>query len=94
MQKSSPTTILIDYDDTLLPTTYLEENGIRIGSSAAKDEIIKTKLHELDVQIVKFLENCYKWGNPIILTNAEKEWVLMSAKAFLRKQLNLKKLKA
>jgi hypothetical protein len=75
--------ILIDYDDTLLPTTFLEENGITTHSKLEKDSLTYQQLHELDTQVVKFLNLCYKFGNPIILTNAEKGWVLHSSKAFI-----------
>jgi hypothetical protein len=81
MQKNTKTPILIDYDDTLLPTTYLEESGITLNSKI--DSKIKKKLDDLDLQVVQFLNNCYEYGNPIILTNAEKDWVLFSCKKYM-----------
>ena len=75
--------ILIDYDDTLLPTTFLEENGIISYKKIDKDTPIFKKLDELDKEVVKFLNLCYKYGKPVILTNAEIAWVLSSCKIYM-----------
>ncbi len=84
MNEEKPS-ILIDYDDTLLPTTWLEENGITTKSHVEQNTQVAEQLEELDTEVVKFLKNCYKFGNPVILTNAEKGWVLNSSKIFLPK---------
>ena len=49
----SKPTILIDYDDTLLPTTYLEENGISIRDQIEDDSELYSQLKELDREVKK-----------------------------------------
>jgi len=77
--------ILIDYDDTLLPTTFLEESGFSIYSPPRADSSISNDLKTLDDEIVNFFTICRKYGKPVILTNAEKQWVLKSSEVYLPK---------
>ncbi len=81
--------ILIDWDDTLCPTTFLEENGIDLRSKIEKDSELHSQLKELDREVSTFLKKCLEHGNPMILTNAEIGWVKKSCQKFMPLSYNI-----
>lgn len=57
------TLILLDWDDTLFPTTWFEENRKRY-----------IKLKELDTKLSQLFEILCKYGKVIVVTNASMRW--------------------
>jgi hypothetical protein len=66
--------IIIDWDDTLYPTTWMNNNKINL-----RDNIIKEKymlfLKDLDKSISNLLRNINKRGDIYIITNASISWI-------------------
>ena len=93
------TIIIFDWDDTLLPSHFLQINGLRSKSKLPKganarttplNQVEKTKillgLRKLEHIINNLLFTaiqCVGVGNVIIITNAEQGWVEMSCFNFL-----------
>jgi hypothetical protein len=75
--------VFVDYDDTLFPTTYLDDNGILIDHSPRPGSTFFETMNRLDLQVVKFLEEIQEHGELIILTNAEEGWVTQSCEIFM-----------
>ena len=79
--KQHNTIIIFDWDDTLLPTSFLTPGGI------FNEEI---KFSDSDIEKIKKIEECVfllltesiEKGNVYIITNAGKGWVEFSAKRF------------
>ncbi len=65
---------IIDWDDTLFPTTWVNQNKINIQD---QDSIKNYKLYflELDRTLSNFLESFNKIGDIYIVTNANIKWI-------------------
>ena len=73
--------IIFDWDDTLLPTTFLSPGGI-FDEDIDLPEIDNEKLLKLEELASKILTDAVEKGNVYIITNAGKGWVEYSAKRF------------
>ena len=73
--------IIFDWDDTLLPTSFLSPGGIFSPNiKLSKDDTLK--LIELEKIVYKILTNAIQKGDVFIITNAGKGWVEFSASRF------------
>jgi len=72
--------IIFDWDDTLLPTTYLVTLGLRSVTPS-----IISVLKPLDESASKLLEKTADSGKVYIITNAEEGWVQYSSQVFMPK---------
>ena len=70
--------IIFDWDDTLLPTTYL----VTLGLKSVTPSIISV-LKPLDESASKLLEKTADSGTVYIITNAEEGWVQYSSQVFM-----------
>mmetsp|Transcript_8857 Transcript_8857/g.9970 ORF Transcript_8857/g.9970 Transcript_8857/m.9970 type:complete len:334 (+) Transcript_8857:34-1035(+) len=76
--KPHQTLIIFDWDDTILPTSYLCYIGLEKVTPA-----IARKLEMLDRSVVKLLSKAAKVGKVCIVTNAMESWVETSSKMYL-----------
>lgn len=89
---SSKTLIIIDWDDTLFPTTWVHDNNISLLVDINKNKKI---FKELDTAAVNLLYSFSKRGKVVIVTNAAKKWVGMSSvvmpktKEFINDNINV-----
>lgn len=81
--KQNNVLIIFDWDDTLFPTTWLINSGIKLTDEESVRKIT-VYLHELDISISKLLKNTIIAGKVIIITNAGIEWISL-AKRYLPK---------
>ena len=73
--------IIFDWDDTLLPTSFLSPGGIFSPNiKLTKDDTLK--IIELGKIVYKILTNAIQKGDVFIITNAGKGWVEFSASRF------------
>lgn len=75
--------LIFDWDDTLLPSTWLASQGFRLDFPAELPEDIILALSEHDQHVYKVLQKAMTFGNVVIITNAERGWVEMSAARFM-----------
>ena len=73
--------IIFDWDDTLLPTSFLTPGGI-FNEDIRISENDQDKLKEIEVSVLKLLTEAVEKGNVYIITNAGKGWVEYSANKF------------
>jgi len=66
--------IIIDWDDTLFPTSWVNKNNIKFDD---RNTVDKYKLYflELDKTISSFLESLQKISDVYIVTNANINWI-------------------
>ena len=75
--------MILDYDDTLLPTTYLDPADEGDMESLAKKH--RKKLNAVQDQVVALLEKFLNVSKVLIITNAKKGWVEYSSSILLPK---------
>ena len=74
------TVLIFDWDDTLLPTTWLHKTGIIQGGPTSEHITI---LEAISTSVITLLTEAQKYGTVKIVTNAEKGWVESSCRKFL-----------
>lgn len=77
------TVIFIDWDDTLLCSTFLSGRGLQLDSDIAESDAIHRDLKELEICVSQLLHSAKKFGDVHVVTNAEEGWVELSAKKFI-----------
>jgi aspartate carbamoyltransferase regulatory subunit len=80
------TMIIFDWDDTLLPSSFLGHRRCHLDSDFKNipyGNEIRAELDQLDMVVSSLLQLASKYGSVHIITNAEHGWVQMSAAKFL-----------
>jgi FMN phosphatase YigB (HAD superfamily) len=92
-EKKYNSIIIFDWDDTLLPTSFLNSKGTyNAFRQFTKNE--RKRLLELENLVLQLLTLSVKKGDVYIITNADKKWIENSSKIFYPSISNiLKKIK-
>ena len=73
--------IIFDWDDTLLPTSFLTPEGV-FNENINLSDVEKEKILKLEQAVFKLLTEAVEKGNVYIITNAGNGWVEYSANKF------------
>ena len=73
--------VIFDWDDTLLPTTFLTPGGI-FNENISIPQNESEKLKKLEQAVLKLLTEAVEKGSVYIITNAGDGWVEYSSKRF------------
>jgi len=76
------TLFIFDWDDTILPTTWLAMNELRVDMPNPVPESFQTQLDEYAPWAVRTLDEAQKYGTAIIVTNAETGWIELTIEKF------------
>ncbi len=76
------TLIILDWDDTLFPTSWVNRNGIDIVN-INKTSYIKF-FEKIDISLNKLFSNLVGLGDIIVITNALLNWIEISSKILPR----------
>ena len=82
--KTHNSLIIFDWDDTLLPTSYLTKDGA-FNPNMIINEADQKKISKLEKTAYKILEMAISKGDTYIITNAGLDWVEYSAQKFYPK---------
>jgi len=77
------TVIFLDWDDTLLCSSVLSDQGIKLDSDMEHATELVSQLEELSDYVISVLNVAMTYGNVYIVTNGETGWVQLSAQKFL-----------
>jgi hypothetical protein len=77
------TCIIFDWDDTLLSSSWLAQNGLRLDSPDILPAEAVAQLRVLEESVASLMERALACGNVVIITNAETGWVELSCKKFM-----------
>jgi len=77
------TVMIFDWDDTLLPSTWLTLHGMRLDDDTVVPEELEKLLTTLSEQVMRTLESACELGNVLIVTNAETGWIELSGRKFM-----------
>jgi hypothetical protein len=72
------TIFILDWDDTLYPTSWTLDNEIDLTCPKARTKYI-SHFRELDKHLSSALKDMMKLGHILIITNAMPEWVILSS---------------
>jgi len=72
------TITIIDWDDTLFPTTVVSSNMNWIEDLKLMPDKIKSDLQKLSLQIKYLIMAAKTYGDVVIISNATKEWITYS----------------
>ena len=75
---NTTTLIILDWDDTLFPTSWISKNNIEFLSNENKDLLYNKFFYKLDIKLVNLFTKMNKCGKIIIITNALLNWIDMS----------------
>ncbi|EME31722.1 uncharacterized protein Gasu_11000 [Galdieria sulphuraria] len=77
------TVIILDWDDTLLSSSWLAGEGLKVDETQEVPDAVYQELNELEGLVLSLLIECSKHGIVSIVTNAETGWVELSSKKFI-----------
>jgi len=77
------TIIFMDWDDTLLCSSVLSNQGIKLDSDMESVGELVGQLEELSDSVISVLNVALTYGSVYIVTNGETGWVQLSAQKFL-----------
>lgn len=77
------TTIIFDWDDTLLPSSWLSAKGLRLDFPAQLPTDVVAELESHQQVVCAVLAKACQSGTVLIITNAETGWVELSAQRFM-----------
>jgi len=77
------TVIFMDWDDTLLCSSVLSNQGIKLDSDMTNAMDLMAQLEELTDSVISVLNVAMASGTVYIVTNGETGWVQLSAQKFL-----------
>lgn len=72
------TLILLDWDDTLFPTSWIMRNNIDLTDEESVHKYIKF-FSKLDILLYNLLSNLKKYGSVVIVTNAMLKWIKITS---------------
>lgn len=74
--------LIFDWDDTLLPTSWLNSLGHKLDGPSPVGEV-KAALDQLSVVINDTLRAASRKGHVMIITNAEDRWISLTVEKFM-----------
>lgn len=80
---SHPAIIIFDWDDTLLASSFLSSKGHRLDNDLELTEEIDAGLRSLEQSVICALTLALKYGDVVVVTNAETGWVQLSAQKWM-----------
>lgn len=75
--KEYKTLIILDWDDTLFPTTWFVKNNINLNNNKQNQYIVF--FSRLDSLLSQLLSKLIKYGQVVIVTNATSKWIFLSS---------------
>jgi hypothetical protein len=76
--KGKETIFIIDWDDTLMCTTFISR---KVSGLSDDEQYIVSNLGKV---VSNFLKECNKYGKIIIMTNSSKEWIKKTTTEYLK----------
>lgn len=84
-QKTKKNLIIIDWDDTIFPTSWIFKNNINIiTKNYLNDNNIMKILCKIDLVLCRLLELMITLGKVIIITNATTSWIKQSCSILVK----------
>jgi len=77
------TLLIFDWDDTVLPSTWIRENGLRLDEESEPTVEQRASLDAVAEAAAATLRLAKRHGQTVLVTNAERGWIELSCKKFM-----------
>jgi hypothetical protein len=77
------TILIFDWDDTVLPSTWIQEQGLRLDEESVPTQEQKAQLNTMAGFAQQTLTVAKRHGTVILVTNAERGWIELSCQKFM-----------
>jgi hypothetical protein len=77
------TTAILDWDDTICPSTYLAGLGLRVDDRDSLPAPLAAQLQGLEDAVIHIMREALRFGAVVVITNAEAGWVELSGRRFM-----------
>mmetsp|Transcript_99020 Transcript_99020/g.171619 ORF Transcript_99020/g.171619 Transcript_99020/m.171619 type:complete len:272 (-) Transcript_99020:70-885(-) len=80
---SEETILIFDWDDTVLPSSWVHEQGLRLDGDSCVTDAQQEELAKLARLAAETLRLAKELGTVVLVTNAERGWIELSCQKFL-----------
>jgi len=77
------TVLIFDWDDTMLPSSWVQEKGLRLDNEVPLPPEHQRELAVLSRHVTETLRLAKQLGTVVLVTNAERGWIELSCQRFL-----------
>lgn len=77
------TCFIFDWDDTILPSAWVQSQGLRLDEESRVSESQRQQLSEAANAAAETLRIAKQHGTVVLVTNAERGWIELSCQKFL-----------
>jgi hypothetical protein len=77
------TMLIFDWDDTVHPTTWVQEQGLRLDEDSSPSAEQQEKLQKMAERAAQTLSVAKRHGTVTLVTNAEHGWIELSCQKFM-----------
>jgi hypothetical protein len=77
------TLLIFDWDDTILPSTWLNQQGLRLDPDSQPTAWHQERLHEVALNAIEVFNMAKTFGTVVLVTNAERGWIELSCQKFM-----------
>jgi len=77
------TIFIFDWDDTLLPSTWVQQQGLRLDDASELTDTQRQELSEVADKAMETMRIAKQLGTVVLVTNAERGWIELSCQKFL-----------
>jgi hypothetical protein len=77
------TILIFDWDDTVLPSSWIQEQGLSLSQDSVVSEDQQAQLTTIARQAVQTLTIAKRHGKVVLVTNAERGWIELSCEKFM-----------
>lgn len=77
------TLFVFDWDDTVLPSTWIQSQGLRLDAGSTVSDAQRAELTAVAESVSETLHMARQCGTVVVVTNAERGWIELSCHKFL-----------
>jgi hypothetical protein len=77
------TLLIFDWDDTILPSTWIQKQGLKLDDSSKVTEEQCEQLATVAQVAIRTLRAAKRYGTVVLVTNAERGWIELSCRKFM-----------
>lgn len=77
------TIFIFDWDDTVLPSSWVQQQGLRLDEESKLTEYQRQQLSEVANVVSETLRIAKRNGTVVLVTNAERGWIELSCQKFM-----------